>query len=373
MKKSLKIAVAASVLASPALAVETVGLPAKKVNMENPLYIPTAGEFYSKTAAGVMYKEADHSLAMQAKDHAGATEWPIYRIYENLGFGITDRLTLRAAIAWTQDDDIGRKGMSEGRLGLNYRIFDGSATDGFVWDMYADAFLGGISPMEAELVASPNMMGGTYPLSFNYDNYANGRYGVWLGTQVGKTWNKFTAAAFAEVERTFGNDNTEITISDSARTLIGNMVAMQTGSAPVGAAYAAGLPETFSVETKSTWEYSAGIKGFYEFESNWGLGGGFTYKHRSSNSIEAVNLENSSVVPNAATVAAITSNLEGQFLGDLQDGWDEYIFTAAVSRKLCDNVQVALYGEYTFDDAEPKSQNGTDVKVEGGVRVNVMF
>ena len=53
MKKSLKLAVAASVLATPAMA----------ANLENPLYMPTSGEFYSKTGAGLMLKVADSSDA----------------------------------------------------------------------------------------------------------------------------------------------------------------------------------------------------------------------------------------------------------------------------------------------------------------------
>ena len=36
-------------------------------------------------------------------------------------------------------------------------------------------------------------------------------------------------------------------------------------------------------------------------------------------------------------------------------------------------MQVAVYGEYTFDDANKMSQNGTDVKAELGVRLNVQF
>ena len=68
MKKSLKLAVAASVLATPAMA----------ANLENPLYLPESGDFYSKTGAGVMYKVTDDTDANKLKDHAGATEFPIW-------------------------------------------------------------------------------------------------------------------------------------------------------------------------------------------------------------------------------------------------------------------------------------------------------
>lgn len=72
MKKSLKLAVAASVLATPALA----------GNVENPLYMPTAGEFYSKTSAGLMVKIADHSVAHEKRDT------PVIR---NFQFGVSKK------------------------------------------------------------------------------------------------------------------------------------------------------------------------------------------------------------------------------------------------------------------------------------------
>ena len=370
MRKTLKLAAAAAVFATPAMA----------VNMENPLYLPGAGEVYTKLGAGIMYKKANDNLAMQAKDHVGAVEFPIWRGNLDIGVGITDWLTVRGQFGYTYDGDIDRKGMHNGRLGLNARAFDGSFTDGWVWDIYADAQLGGISKMSAELVMSPNTLGGTYPLSFNYDNYSNGRWGAYLGTQVGKTWDNFTAAAFAEVLRTIGNNNNEIGISSSAKGVVNAMLAgsLPGPLVPLIPTYMSGLPDSFSVYTKSTWEYSAGLKAFYEFNSDWSLGGGFTYKHRAENVITSVDLTNS----NAATIdgltapgttAAITAGIADNFIGGLQDAIDEYILTVAVARMVTESVQVAVYGEYTFDDAQPKSQNGTDIKAEVGVRVNVAF
>ena len=58
---------------------------------------------------------------------------------------------------------------------------------------------------------------------------------------------------------------------------------------------------------------------------------------------------------------------------DMLDGFDEYIISLSGSYQLTDATQVSLYGEYTFDDAHNGSQNGTDVKAELGVRVNVQF
>jgi hypothetical protein len=40
---------------------------------------------------------------------------------------------------------------------------------------------------------------------------------------------------------------------------------------------------------------------------------------------------------------------------------------------MTDTTQVAVYGEYTLDTAHEQSQNGTDVKAEMGVRLNVQF
>jgi hypothetical protein len=369
-----------------AAALVLISAPAFAANLENPLYLPKTGEFYSKTGAGAMFKITDGSDAMVAKDHAYAQEWPVLRFNENLGYGITDRLTVRGTFGWTQDDAINRKGMHEGRLGLDYRLFDGTQTDGFVWDVYADAFLGGISAMKAELIKSPHFTA-AYPLSFNYDNYANGRWGAWLGTQVGKTWGNFTGAAFVELERTFGNNNNEIAISSTAKGVVNGMIQQkiaQTPLAPLAStianAYVAGLPSSFSVDTKATWEYSAGLKGFYEYDADWSFGGGLTYKHRSANTIEAVNLkvDVDSTLPAAALAngvnsASLTKGIADNFIGGLKDGWDEYILAAAVSRQINETLQVSLYGEYTFDSADAKSQNGTDVKAEVGVRVNVAF
>ena len=164
MKKTLSAAVALSVLAAPAFA----------ANLENPLYMPKQGQMYSKTSVGVMYKVADDTTAMVAKGHDGATEFPIWRLHEDLGYGITDRLEAYAKVGYTHDGDIDRKGMHQGRVGLKYRAFE--TTDGFAWDVYADAHLGGVSGMSGSYAAN----------GFTYDNYSNGRWGFHVGSQVGK-------------------------------------------------------------------------------------------------------------------------------------------------------------------------------------------
>ena len=330
MKKTLKAAVALSVLAAPAYA----------ANLENPLYMPKQGAMYSKTSVGLMYKIADDTDAMVNKGHDGATEFPIWRLHEDLGYGITDRLEAYAKVGYTHDGDIDRKGMHQGRVGLKYRAFE--TTDGFAWDVYADAHLGGVSPMS-----------GSYGLNgFDYDNYSNGRWGFHAGTQVGKTWSKFTSAMFFEVLQTFGNDNNEIDISKSQL-------------APL-AAY--GMPMEVSVDLKSTTEFNAGLKTFYQIDDRWSVGAGFTFKHHEDNGVEGL----ATTVPNNPVILGYVSALE-TMLEDMNDGFDEYIISLSGSYQLTDATQVSLYGEYTFDDAHNGSQNGTDVKAELGVRVNVQF
>ena len=125
MKKTISAAVALSVLSASAIA----------ANLENPLYMPKQGMGYSKTSAGVMYKVADDSNAHQRKNHDGATEFPIWRVHEELGYGILDNLEVYAKFGYTHDGDIDRKGMHLGRAGLKYRAID--TADGWVWDLYA--------------------------------------------------------------------------------------------------------------------------------------------------------------------------------------------------------------------------------------------
>ncbi|HNY25579.1 MAG TPA: hypothetical protein PKJ33_03495 [Alphaproteobacteria bacterium] len=367
MKKTLKLAVAASVLSAPAMA----------ANLENPLYIPKAGEVYAKTGVGIMYKQTDHSATLEAKDDAGKKHFPIWRLSEDAGYGITDRLSVTAKLGYTNDEDIQRVGLHNGRFGLLYRVFDGTEMP-FVWDIYGDLHLGGATAMEATLVPVAN----NTSFGFNYANYTNGRWGFFAGTRVGKTWDKFTGSVFAEIQHTYGNHNNVITISDNAKTLVGQMatlglihegVAPATASA-LGTAYANGLPNDFNVDLKSTLDYLAGINGFYQFNDDWSLGTGFSFRHRATNNIEGVNMTaKANGVLDQATADAITKDIAKAFVGSSNDGIDEYVLSAALSHKLTNTVQVSLYGEYTFDDSEKGSQGGTDVKYETGLRANVAF
>ena len=344
MKKTLNAAVALSVFAAPAYA----------ANLENPLYMPKQNEIYSKTSVGVMYKVADDSTAHVNKGHDGATEFPIWRLHEDLGYGITDRLEAYAKVGYTHDDDIDRKGMHQGRVGLKYRAFE--TTDGFAWDVYADAHLGGVSGMAGSYAAN----------GFTYDNYSNGRWGFHVGSQVGKTWSKFTGAAFFEVLQTFGNDNNEIVLNSIDAGPLGVM------SRPMLTAM--GFPEEISVDLKSTTEFNAGLKTFYQIDDRWSVGAGFTFKHHEDNGVKGLATDlNKAANP---TYAVYQQKLVEGLLAeteDMNDGFDEYIISLSGSYQLTDATQVTLYGEYTFDDAHQMSQNGTDVKAEIGARVNVVF
>ena len=158
MKKTLKhlVAVAASVVSTGAMA----------SNIENPLYMPLEGEFYSKTGVGIMYKETDHTAALVAKGADGKTEFPVWRFTEDFGYGITDRLDIHGRLGYTKDGDINRKGMHRGRLGMAFRAM--TEDDAFVLDLYADAYLSGVSPMKGTYtVFDSGKMG------FNYKNYSN--------------------------------------------------------------------------------------------------------------------------------------------------------------------------------------------------------
>lgn len=338
MKKTISAAVALSIFAAPAIA----------ANLENPLYMPKQGSVYSKTSAGVMYKIADDSDAHQLKNHDGATEFPIWRVHEELGYGILDNLEAYAKLGYTHDGDIDRKGIHLGRAGLKYRAIN--TDDGWVWDLYADAQLGGIVEMSGSYAAN----------GFTYDNYSTGRWGFHVGTQVGKAWSKFSTAAFVEVLRTFGNDNNSIEISELK----------QIRSIPP----MANIPDEISVDLKSTTELNAGLKAFYQLDDRWSFGGGFTFKHHADNGVEglATSLD-SNGNPTIATMQQAFVDGLMPIVEDMNDGFDEYILNLTAAYQMTDTMQVAVYGEYTFDESHVNSQNGTDVKAELGVRLNVQF
>ncbi len=338
MKKILGVAVATATMTGSVMAGVTT-------NVENPLFIPAAGQFASSTGLGLMYKKADGTDAMKIKNRVGAIEFPVWRVTEDFEYGITDRLATYVSLGWTQNDDIGRKGMHRGRLGLNYRIIE--TLDNIVWDMYGEAYLSGISKMK-----------GSYDIDgFKYDNFSNGRWGAMLGTKVGKRWSNFTASLFAEYLQTFGNHNNTIKLKRFDLTAMG--FGVQNASA-------LGFPDEIAVDLKSTKEITVGTNVFYQLNHRWSFGGGFRFVEHTDNGVKSIHTDVSNAHP------MVVNGLLSQ-IHDMNDGWDEYILSGVVANQVTDSFQIALVAEYTFDHAHQNSQNGTDIKAEIGVRANIVF
>ena len=337
MKKSLKclVAATASVMSAGAFA---------ESNMENPLYMPKNREVYLKTGAVVMYKRTDSTPALKQRGLDHTDEFPIWRFTEDLGYGITDRLALIGRFGYTHDDDISRKGMHRGRLGLMYRVLEEEAP--IVWDLYSEAFLSGVSPMK-----------GTYTANgFKFDNYSHGRYGIIFGTRLGHTWDKFTLAGHVEYLQTFGNHNNKISI------------------APDVPIVALGFPDEIEVNLKSTHETCFGFDTGYQISEKWSLGAGFEYYEHADNGVKSVHtkMSNTSVAPGYPSPEQIANQLAQQY-SNMKDGWDEYVIKTNIANQLSDSMQLTLFVEYTFDDSHSGSQNGTDIKLEAGARFNARF
>ena len=368
MKKTLKMAVAASVLTVPAMAANVPGQRYATVhNMENPLYLPEQNMFYSKLSNGIMLKVADDSWAHREKNHDGSLEFPIVRVQEEMGYGITDRWAAHFMLQYTHDNDIGRTGLSGGRLGTTYRILN--LYKGFVWDVYGDIHLGGVGEMRGTY--NVKMNGTKLSGVFDYDNYSDGMWGLHAGTKFGHVWDKLTLQAYAEVLRTFGSDNNMIRVAGDNTNK--NIPAAMVGITAPGMTLTAeqflalaGAPYSISAKIKGYTDFSAGVNGFYQFSDRWSTGGWLKFNRHSDKGVKEI------VTPLNTQMQVLAHQLEKQ-LANMKDGWDEYVIGASVSNQLTDNTQVTFYGEYTFDDSHMKSQNGTDVKAEVGVRLNFTF
>ncbi|MBO7644770.1 MAG: hypothetical protein J6S57_00500 [Alphaproteobacteria bacterium] len=339
MKSSLKslIAVTASVMSTGAIA----------SNLENPLYMPQNREVYLKTGAAMMYKTVEGTTATEKKGASGSEEFPVWRFTGDLGYGITDRLDIHGDFGYTKDGEIDRKGMHRGRIGMMLRAL--TEEDPLVLDLYADAYLSGITPMK-----------GTYTANgFNFANYSNGRWGAIVGTRFGKTWDDFTLAAHVEYLQTFGNHNNKIAID------------------PAYTAVAYFLPSEISVDLKSTHETTVGFDAMYQMNSKWSFGAGFEYIEHYDNGVKGIHtqLEDKSLTV-APGVTINTDYVVQQLLAatkDMNDGWDEYVIKTNAAYQYTDDIQFTVFFEYTIDDAHSQSQNATDCKMELGVRLNARF
>ncbi|HBS76608.1 MAG TPA: hypothetical protein DEA31_01975 [Alphaproteobacteria bacterium] len=366
MKKTITLATAMAALTAPAMAANIPGPYSTVHNMENPLYLPEQNMFYSKLSNGIMLKVADNSWAHREKNHSGGFEFPIVRVQEEMGYGITDRWAAHFLLQYTHDNDIGRTGLSGGRLGTTYRILN--LYNGFVWDVYGDIHLGGLGEMRGtyNVKGDLNNPSSVYGV-FDYDNYSDGMWGFHAGTKFGHVWDKFTAQAFVEILHTFADDNNMIRVvgNNSVKHAAGDVIKLPATTAAQLAL--AGAPNQISAKIKGYTDISAGVQGFYEFSTRWSMGGWFKFNRHSDHGVDKITTE----MPNAQT-QRLARALEKQ-LADMEDGWDEYVIGASVSNQLTDNTQITLYGEYTLDDSHRKSQNGTDVKAEMGVRLNFTF
>ena len=351
MKKSLKclIAATASVVSTTAFAAS---------NMENPLYMPKSGEAYVKAGAAIMGKSVEGTQATKRKHKDGDVEFPVWRFTGDLGYGITDRLDIHGRFGYTKDGEIDRKGMHRGRIGVTYRALTEQSP--IVWDLYTDAYLSGITPMK-----------GTYtPTGFNFANYSNGRWGAIFGTRFGKTWDKFTLAGHIEYLQTFGNHNNKIGIDPDMQPL-----------AKQGLPYTMaqfGFPEEISVDLKSTHEGTAGFDMMFQATEKWSFGAGFEYVEHYNNGVKSIHtsIENKSLPIPVEPYSVTTQNIIDALLketNNMKDGWDEYILKLNAAYQMTDSVQMVTFFEYTFDDAQPMSQNATDFKMELGVRLNARF
>lgn len=347
------IALTASVVSATAFAAS---------NMENPLYMPKNREVYLKTGAAFMYKKADSTEATRKKHMDGDVENPIWRFAGDIGYGITDRLDIHGHFGYTHDEDISRQGMHRGRIGLMYRAL--TEEKPLVLDLYVDSYLSGVSPMK-----------GTYTdHGFDFDNYSNGRYGIIAGTRFGKTWDKFTLAAHVEYLQTFGNHNNEIGIDPNLKPLKGKVdghplqTTLESLTMPQ-----LGFPNEIAVNLKSTHETVAGFDAMYQLNSKWSFGGGFEYVEHSDNGVKSIHtkLKNLSGALNTAQQMVKQGLLEKT--KNMKDGWDEYVLKANVAYSISDDMQIAMFAEYTFDDSHSGSQNGTDIKAEAGFRFNARF
>ena len=338
MKKILSFAIVTAAITTSAMA----------KNMENPLFLPSGGDVYSKTSIGLMLKVTDSTENQQLRHHDGATEFPIWRPVQELGVGITDRWAVHGVMGYTYDGDIERKGFHLGRLGTTYRVID--SLDGYVWDIYGDLHMGGIEKMKGSLSLTESGKA-----VFNYANYSNGRWGAHVGTKFGRRWSDLTASGFIEVLRTWGNHNNEINVAALRPVL--NMMSPGAGAL---------LPDVLSVDIKSTWEVNAGANIFYQMTDRWSGGLAFQYKYHATNGLESVYTE----LP--AAIETPISNMLQEYK-DMHDHFNEYAFTFTLAYQLRDWAQIAWYIEDTLDTGARLSSNTTDVKVETGFRVNFLF
>ena len=340
MKKSLKIAMLAALAATPAFA-DSPYMSNTLRNMENPLFLPSQNEGYTKVGFGVMYKVTDSNEVEKKLFHDGATEFPIWRPTLELGYGITDRWAVHGQIGYTYNRDISRYGFHLGRIGTTYRIV--KSADDWIWDIYGDFHMGGIEKMKGSLITKT---GSLNDLTFEYDNFSNGRWGYHVGTKFGKVWDRWTTSVFAELLRTWGNHNNEIDMS----------------KLPLGL-------DKVSVNLKSTTEFDVGANAFYQVNDRWSFGLGLKYVYHAQNGIEGLHTDISGASPEAQTLIK-TKLAEYK---EMHDRFGEFAQAFTLAYQATDRTQISWFIENTIDNGQHLSASTTDFKAETAIRLNVKF
>ena len=121
---------------------------------------------------------------------------------------------------------------------------------------------------------------------FDYDNYSDGMWGFHAGTKFGHVWDKLTLQVYAEVLRTFADDNNMIRVVGDTKPLgpSGGTGVMSTATQLA----MFGAPSQISAKIKGYTDFSAGINGFYQFSDRWSTGGWFKFNRHSDKGVEKI-------------------------------------------------------------------------------------
>ena len=200
-------------------------------------------------------------------------------------------------------------------------------------------------------------------LTFNYDNYSNGRWGYHVGTKVGKVWDRWTTSAFVELLRTWGNHNNKIDISD---VYLDDLQ----GGAPHVTLASQGVPNEISVDLKSTTEFDLGANAFYQVNDRWSWGVGVKYIYHAQNGIKDLHTK----IPESVS-PAIRAGMNNYLteLKKMHDRFGEFAQSLTVAYQATDAMQIAWFIENTIDNGQRFNANTTDLKIETAIRLNVKF
>lgn len=314
-------------------------------NAESPLYMPKQGTIYSKTSLGPTFVLSDDTPRNK-------TSW---RAREELGVGILNALKLYGKIDYMRDDNTQKSGIQFALAGLNFRAID--TMSGWTLDLYADAHSNGFGAMRGSITSQ-----GLIP-----DNCYDGSRGLHVGTQLGKTWSKFSVSAFVGVERNFSNDDYKIKlIQVDMRPGYNVMIRPKLDIL--------GFPNEISVRLDDRTNYNLGFNIFYQNDNRWSFGSGFKFMHKQKSVILSVTpppRAPSQQFLDGWPTAGMQINTENKILSYISNfGWyDTYTFSMAAAYKLTDIVQIGAYSECTFNIF----RNNADVQAELGIRLNLTF